>query len=233
MVWVYSHPIRGEVSCCIGLVRHSVLLKLCGQWVKVMKTRLKFVTHTFPYTCMLPVFYHLMSCRAVLCLRGMQNVVVHVCVVLNSVYMPSCPQDNWIIVAFMCKTDKTFIPYLFSFFSPPGTDNESLEQNFSDLLISFVWIKNHRHLLSSTHTHANKRSQQNHTGEPSFWTDAVVWSKGQKKKKFTGGERVPGPVLEPAAWPSPSTRLSSLYSLPEMLFRACKTVREVYYLMID
>lgn len=34
------------------------------------------------------------------------------------------------------------------------------------------------------HTHANKRSQQNHTGEPSFWTDAVVRSKGQKKKSL-------------------------------------------------
>lgn len=74
------------------------------------------VTHTFPYTCMLPVFYHLMSCRAVLCLRGMQNVVVHVYVAVNSVYMPSCAQDNWIIVAFMCKTNRQSIYSVHLFF---------------------------------------------------------------------------------------------------------------------
>lgn len=196
-----------------------------------MKTRLKFVTHTFPYTCMLPVFYHLMSCRAVLCLRGMQNVVVYVYVAVNSVYMPSCPQDNWIIVAFMCKTNKAFFCTSLLFFSSRNRQRKLGTKLQWSPNFFCVDLEPPSPTLKHTHTHANKRSQQNHTGEPSFWTDAVVWSKGQKK--FTGGERVPGPVLEPAAWPSPSTRLSFLYSLPEMLFRACKTVREVYYLMID
>lgn len=75
-----------------------------------------------------------------------------------------------------------------------------------------------------------------HTGEPSFGLTQLQGSKGKKKKKkkkFTGGVRVPGPGPEPTARPSPSTRLFFVYSLLQMLFSACKSVQEAYYLMID
>lgn len=69
-----------------------------------------------------------------------RNVVVHAYVEVYSVYMPSCLQDNWIIVTFIYKTNRQRIYLVCLLFPLPGTGNESLEQNFSDLLISFVWI---------------------------------------------------------------------------------------------
>lgn len=55
-------------------------------------------------TCMLPVFYALTTCRAVLCLRGTQNVVViHVLVRVESVFRPICLHDTWFMV--LCKTN--------------------------------------------------------------------------------------------------------------------------------
>lgn len=57
-------------------------------------------------TCMLPVFYALTPCRAVLCLRGMQNVVViHVLVRVRSVFRPICLHDTWLMVRVLRKTN--------------------------------------------------------------------------------------------------------------------------------
>lgn len=57
-------------------------------------------------TCMLPAFYALTTCRAVLCLRGMQNVVViHVLVRVESIFRPICFHDTWFMVRVLCKTN--------------------------------------------------------------------------------------------------------------------------------
>lgn len=62
-------------------------------------------------TCILPVFYALTSCRAVLSLIGMQIVVVmHVLVMVKSEYMPICPHDIWFIVTVLCKTNTENLP---------------------------------------------------------------------------------------------------------------------------
>lgn len=95
---------------------------------------------------------------------------------------------DWQVV-FRSKPFQIFMFTLSFLFSLPGTDNESLEQNFSDLLIflcGFGTILTY----SQAHTYAYKRSQQNHTGEPSFWTDTVVGSIGQQKKKPNKKRRV-------------------------------------------
>lgn len=75
-----------------------------------------------------------------------------------------------------------FIFCISVFFSLPGTDNESLEQNFSDFLISFVWIYNHPHLFSSTHTHTNAHNRttlENHH----FGLTRLFEVTGKKTKK--------------------------------------------------
>lgn len=71
----------------------------------------------------------------------------------------------------------------FSFFLV-GTDNESSEQNFSDLHTSFVKLSLGPH-MHTRHTHIYLHSQTNaHSTKTHwrtiFWTDVVARSKGQK-----------------------------------------------------
>lgn len=89
--------------------------------------------------------------------------------------------------------------FLFFFTPPPGTDNESLEQNFSDLNSSFcetefrtvhkhghTHTQGHKCALTQTHhtlTGANSHSTETHWRTIFFWTDVVARSKGQKRKE--------------------------------------------------
>lgn len=158
-------------------------------------------------TCMLPVFYALTTCRAVLCLRGMQNVVViRVLVGVESVFRPVCPIGTWLMVRVLCKTNITenLPETIQNLLSNSGCINCEVVERFQMVVftISFLFSpssRNRQRKLGTKlqwspnffcvdlepsspflkHTHSYKRSQQNHTGEPFFWTDAVVWSKGQ------------------------------------------------------
>lgn len=110
-----------------------------------------------------------------------------------------------------------------------GTDNESLEQNFSDP--HSLLVKLTTHTFSYTHM-KQMLTRQKHTGEPFFWTDMVARSKGQTKPVYRWRK---------SAWTWPGAYSLSksvltpllLVQLAQMLFHACKTVQEAYYLMID
>lgn len=110
--------------------------------------------------------------------------------------------------------------FFFFFFFLPGTDNESLEQKFSDLQSSFVKLSLGPHVHTDTFpfTDANKCSlnpsppqpkngikskHKNDTGEPSSGLTWLQRSKGQKnkqtQKKYLQVAGVPGPGPEPTA----------------------------------